>query len=204
MACATGGVAPGDCDEGTAGFADSDTTGAFSASAVAPGTITVHGASVSCTASPGACSIVAFVQQGFDGQASASLTFGTPPPPPAAKITTGLGVVREGDWGLRTLSVPVRLSAPSPSTVSVRYFTFGITAKPWRDYLDTAGKVTFAPGETEHWVRIQVIGDHRPEWFELIGVALYAPHGAKIGWPGPVGLGVIADDDQHVAERPGR
>ena len=73
-------------------------------------------------------------------------------------------VVSEGDG---YVDVPVTLSAPAPSNVSVRLLTVQGTAhqfgQPDPDYVATDVTMTFAPGETTKTVRIDLVDDVDPE-----------------------------------------
>lgn len=69
----------------------------------------------------------------------------------------------EGNSGTVVVNVPVTLSAPAASTVTVQHTTLdtgaaGI-ATAGVDYVPTSGTVTFAPGETTKSVPVTVNGD---------------------------------------------
>ena len=71
-------------------------------------------------------------------------------------------VISEGD-AAGFVDVPVTLSAPAPSDVSVRLLTVQGTAhqfgQPDPDYVATDVTMTFAPGETTKTVRIDLVND---------------------------------------------
>ena len=102
------------------------------------------------------------------------------------------------------MSVPVTLSNPSATPITVHYATVdtggtGI-ATAGVDYVATSGTLTFAPGETSKSVPITVIGDTIKEppllYGEWILVSFTDPTGATIdpSFYG-LGIGIIIDDD---------
>ena len=79
-------------------------------------------------------------------------------------ITPGAVVAEpEGDAGSAVFQLPVTLSGPSAEEVSIDYSTRADTdagyAQQGIDYTATSGTLTFAPGETEAFVDIEVFGD---------------------------------------------
>jgi outer membrane protein assembly factor BamB len=115
--------------------------------------------------------------------------------PGLPQIRGGLGMVVEGDDGTAALSVPVRLSAPSTETVTVEWRTVTNSATEGRDFVAAAGTASFAPGETETSITVDVIGDAEVEPDEIVVVALTnAQHAQVGGWLG-IAAGVIASDD---------
>jgi hypothetical protein len=57
------------------------------------------------------------------------------------------------------------------------------------------GKVTFAAGETQRWLTVQVAGDLTPETGELFNVALSNPTGGGVLGPSSQATGTVQDDD---------
>ena len=122
---------------------------------------------------------------------------------PTPIITGGIGAVIEGDDGPVELQIPIRLSGPSASTVTVNYTTVPSTGLvPGEDYLTESGTVTFAPGDTEEFVTITVLGDNIDEPGVLFGaewlfISLAAPTNAIFGtgFFATVAHGFISDDD---------
>ena len=126
---------------------------------------------------------------------------------PQPTITAGsVAIDPEGDAGSTTWNVPVTLSNPFGSEVTVDWATVDWPSTPGlaesgSDYVAASGTLTFAPGETTKNVPIEVLGDtvHEPP---LIGgewglVELSNPTNATIDLGGFFGLGVfiIVDDD---------
>ncbi|MPZ70501.1 MAG: hypothetical protein GEU71_13390, partial [Actinobacteria bacterium] len=61
------------------------------------------------------------------------------------------------------------------------------------DFEAASGIITFAPGETERFITIVVIGDNKMEHHEFFTVELSNPTGATIDRDR--GVGLIIDDD---------
>ena len=122
-------------------------------------------------------------------------------PPPVIK--GGIGSVVEGDTGPVALQIPVRLSAPSGATVTVNWTTVPSTGLvPGQDYVSASGTVTFAPGDTEEFVSITVLGDDIDEPGVLFGnewlfIGLSSPTNAVFGTDffANYAHGFITDDD---------
>jgi hypothetical protein len=117
---------------------------------------------------------------------------------PAVQATTlpvvsiGSASVLEGNAGARMVWVPVTLSTPSTSTVSVHYATASGTASG-SDFTAASGTLTFAAGVTSRFVVVTVQGDPTVEATEVFTVQLSTPTGATIGWA--TGTGIIGNDD---------
>ncbi|MEZ5140180.1 MAG: Calx-beta domain-containing protein [Acidimicrobiales bacterium] len=116
---------------------------------------------------------------------------GTTPVVPT--LVPGSATVGEGDEATTTVDVPVTLSEPTTVPVTATWHTLeapsgGATqAQADVDYVATSGTVTFAPGETEATVALEVIGDVTDEPNEFVLVAFDAPTNAELG--GFYGLG---------------
>lgn len=134
------------------------------------------------------------------------LGFGTILDDDPTTITPGLAIAHEGDVGTTTLEVPVTLSNPSASTITVDYSSVEILsdptiAVPGVDYVGPlSGTVTFLPGETLQTVEVDIIGDtdfeppaYLGEWAVL---AFSNPSGATLD-PSffGLGIGIIVNDD---------
>ncbi len=87
----------------------------------------------------------------------------------------------------------VMLSAASTSEVTVSWVTVTGTATAGQDYKAGSGTLTFAPGETMHEVRVQVLDDALDEADETLTVRLRGVAGATLAQA--VGTGTILDDD---------
>ncbi|MET0552399.1 MAG: Calx-beta domain-containing protein [Vicinamibacteria bacterium] len=111
-----------------------------------------------------------------------------------ATINAGDASVVEGDPSTNPgLGVPVTLSSPSASVITVAFATADGTATAGTDYVSTSGTLTFAPGVTSQTVTVSVISDLDDELDETFFVNLSAPVGATIG--DAQGVGTIIDDD---------
>jgi hypothetical protein len=99
----------------------------------------------------------------------------------------------ERDLGGRSVTFAVTLSAPSPSTVTVRFATRDKSATAPSDYLATSGSLTFAPGQTLQRIRVTVSGDTESEPDEIFVVRLFRPSGAAV--VDGTGVGSILNDD---------
>jgi chitinase len=91
-------------------------------------------------------------------------------------------VVGEGDG---SVDLPVTLSAPGQSVVTVGYNLSDSTAVAGTDYMcPTPGcgndTLTFAPGETTKTVRIDILDDHVAEPTETFLLNLFTPTSATI------------------------
>jgi hypothetical protein len=75
------------------------------------------------------------------------------------QLTVSDVTVEEGDSGTTTAVFAVTLSPPSSQPVTVDYATADETAVAGSDYTAASGSLTFAPGETERFVSVDVAGD---------------------------------------------
>jgi len=102
----------------------------------------------------------------------------------------------EGQSRTRAFSFIVRMSHPSANPVTVRYATASGTAKTGVDFVETAGTLTFMPGQTSKMITVQFKGDTVPEANETFTVRLFEASGAIV--VDAHGLGVILNDDGPV------
>ena len=86
--------------------------------------------------------------------------------------------VREGPHS--RLAFQVTLSRASAAAVSVRYSTADGTATAGLDYVATSGRLTFAPGQTERTVSVQVLHDAHGEGAETLTLRLSGATGARL------------------------
>ncbi|MFO0951986.1 MAG: Calx-beta domain-containing protein [Isosphaeraceae bacterium] len=78
--------------------------------------------------------------------------------------------------GTRDAAFTILLSNPSGQTVTVQYATAdGSGTAADHDYLPISGKITFAPGETQKTVTVQVVGDTILEPDETFSLVLSNP-----------------------------
>ena len=67
--------------------------------------------------------------------------------------------ILEGNSGTTSANLTVRLSNATTQTVTVNYKTTDGTATAGSDYVAAAGSLTFAPGETEKTIALQIVAD---------------------------------------------
>jgi Ca2+-binding RTX toxin-like protein len=101
--------------------------------------------------------------------------------------------VPEGDSGTTPATFTVSLSTESASTVTVDWATADETATEPGDYVADSDTVTFAPGDVEEPVVVDVNGDTLDEANETFTVDLSNAGGASIA--DGQGIGRISDDD---------
>jgi len=86
-----------------------------------------------------------------------------PHSPARPKATPGVAGVTEGNDGTVTVEVPITLSTPADTEVTLDWATLDIDsagiAVSGDDYDAASGTVTFAPGETSRTVTVTVLGD---------------------------------------------
>jgi glycerophosphoryl diester phosphodiesterase len=87
----------------------------------------------------------------------------------------------------------VNMAPASDATVTLDYLTQDINAVAGEDYLASAGTLSFAPGETEKVIEVDVIGDGTEEEKEQFTVNLSNIRGAEAS--DMQGIGTIANDD---------
>jgi hypothetical protein len=99
-----------------------------------------------------------------------------PPDLDVADISVG-----EGDSGRALAVFTVTLSRGSSRPVTVAYTTHDGSAKAGTDFVATAGRLTFAPGERSRTVAVPVLGDTRREPDEQFTLALSDAQNAQLG-----------------------
>lgn len=105
----------------------------------------------------------------------------------------------EGNAGTTAATFDVRLSAASPSPVTVAFATAAGTATAGADFQPSSGTLTFAAGETIRSIPIAVVGDTQVEPDETFRVDLSSPVGATVSVAS--GAGTIVDDDAPALAR---
>lgn len=108
-------------------------------------------------------------------------------------LSIGDATSTEGDNGTKIFTFDVRLSSPSPTTVTVNYQTVDGTASQNSDYNNQNGQITFIPGEVLKTISITVNSDVINEADETFFVNLLSPVGASLGKS--QGIGTILNDD---------
>jgi hypothetical protein len=105
----------------------------------------------------------------------------TAPPPTVPGVSIGDARVKEGNRGWTTVSVPLTLSQPSATPVTVRYrVTLGTASLG--DVRLPAGiqTITFPAGTTQQTIRLSVRGDRVRERDETVLVTITGAIGASI------------------------
>lgn len=108
-------------------------------------------------------------------------------------LTISPASVREGDAGSTNALFLVTLSSPSPLTTTVGYFTSDNSTFSGIDYIPTNGVLTFAPGETNKYISVAVIGDIAYETDETFTVFIQSPVNATLA--NSSASGTILNDD---------
>jgi hypothetical protein len=114
-----------------------------------------------------------------------------------SQLSIGDVTVTEGN-AVTPAPFVVTLSPPSTSAVVVNYATANGTASAGSDYAAASGSISFAPGETQKTLAIQVIGDSLIEADETFSVLLSAPS-AGVVIADRQGDGTILNDDQATS-----
>ena len=91
--------------------------------------------------------------------------------------------------------VGVVLSQASNNPVTVDYATSSASAKPFEDYHDTSGTLTFPPGTTRQVFSVDILGDDLIELLDRFTLELSNPTGATLGSDNE-GQIVIRDADE--------
>ena len=147
--------------------------------------------------------------QGHSAAADSETTVSAPQP----VIHPGVATVLEGDSGSQVVNVPVTLSNPSATPVTVQWTTVdtgaaGI-ATAGADYVAASGTVTFAPGETTASVPITVLGDvidEPPAYLGEWGLVSFSNPSANATLDTSfygLGIFIIVDNDPQPVIHPG-
>jgi len=100
----------------------------------------------------------------------------------AISVSIADASIREGNFGERSISFVVTLSAPARETVSVKLRTADGSARAGADYLaESAKNIVFARGTTRQTVTVRVKGDTSAEADETFTVELFDAVGASLG-----------------------
>ncbi|ANW62276.1 hypothetical protein BCA37_00410 [Mycobacterium sp. djl-10] len=98
------------------------------------------------------------------------------------------GSVNEGNSGLNTVPLTVKLSAPSTETITVTYKVEQVPLTPnataGEDFVAETGTITFAPGQTTATLPLKIYGDTTYEDNEYLRVGLTGATGAILSLDG--------------------
>ena len=108
-------------------------------------------------------------------------------------VNVGDLTVTEGHSGTTQGNVPVTLSAPSASTVTVNFSATPGTATTPADYTRAPGSIQFAPFQTAQSIPVTIAGDLLQEGNHSFSVNLTGATNANIG--DGTGIVTITDDD---------
>lgn len=108
-------------------------------------------------------------------------------------------LVTEGGSGTRLATFEVNLSQAYSSDLSFAYKTVDGSAKAGSDYIAQAGAVTFAAGQTQATVEVQVNGDETIESGEQFSLVLTPSPEIKNGTLGATGTATIVNDDINLS-----
>ncbi|MCS6771394.1 MAG: lamin tail domain-containing protein [Kiritimatiellae bacterium] len=120
-------------------------------------------------------------------------TPGTPNTCTVASLSIQSISLPEGNSGVTTAQVPVLLSLPQPSTVTVQFFTSNDTALAGSDYFATNGTLAFAPGVQTQAIQVLIVADTVNEPDESFTVRLQNPTNASLAVA--IGTVMILNDD---------
>lgn len=125
---------------------------------------------------------------GFERFESRAMLAGTP------TVSIADATADEGNFGSRSLSFVVSLSAAAQQTTTVRYQTVDDTATvAGSDYGSASGTISFRPGQRTATVAVGIRGDRIAEADETFQVVLSSAAGATLGRA--TATGTILDDD---------
>ena len=116
--------------------------------------------------------------------------------------------VSEGNSGIATTPLTVKLSAPSAGTVTVTYTVESTFLSPSAtagvDFVAETGTLVFAPGQTTATLPVKVYGDTAYEDSEYLHVALTGATGAILSLDGVTSqyLTIKNDDTLNPAAAP--
>lgn len=99
----------------------------------------------------------------------------------------------EGDSGTSAMEFTVSLSEASETEITVDYATSAMSALEGLDFNASNGTLTFAAGETDQTLTVEVVGDVLNEDDETFAVNLSNPTNAVLA--DSQGVGTIIDDD---------
>ena len=115
----------------------------------------------------------------------------SPPAQPTAGFASSSASAAENSG---TASLPVVLSVPATTTVTVDYATTDGTAIAGSDYVATTGTLTFVPGETVKYIPIVILDDAVPEPSETLNITLSHPAGCLLDTTSTAVLTILDDD----------
>ena len=125
----------------------------------------------------------------------ATLTIRDDDPPPTVTISPSSPTVSEGAG---TVNLSVSLSAVSGKEVKVSYATADDTASAGSDYTAKSGTLTYAPGQDEKTISVDILEDSAYEYDEDFTVRLSRPSNATLGSSSSSTVTIRDNDDPDV------
>jgi hypothetical protein len=114
---------------------------------------------------------------------------------PIVSVSVGDASSTEGNSpGSHTITIPVVLTQPSSSTITIHYTTADGSAQAGADYVAQSGTLTFAPGVTQQDIVVAVNGDTVVEGDETFTVTLSNPSGSVSILDGSATATIVNDD----------
>jgi beta-glucanase (GH16 family) len=102
----------------------------------------------------------------------------------------------EGDAN-NSMTFAVKLSAASKKVITVDFSTKDLGAKAGEDYVAQSGTLSFAAGETEKSLVIEILADTLREYDDRFEITLFNPKNAQL--TAPI-TGTIINDDSFLAD----
>ncbi len=132
-----------------------------------------------------------------DRDAAVTIADDEPAPPPRIDWDATTLVADEGE----TVTLTVRLSAASAEPVPVDFATADGTAAAGNDYTTAAGTLTFAPGEVQKTLAVNLTEDALPESAETLTVTLSNAAQAEVGESATATVAITVSDRKPTGRR---
>ncbi len=123
----------------------------------------------------------------------------TPTPSPTTSVFHFEEPVYTVAEGCTFISIRVQRSGPSNAAAAVEIASQDNTAKQKGDYTMVAGRLVFAPGETEKTFAVLINDDNYTEGLEFATLILQHPEGGTVGVPGTATLQIMDDPAEDSA-----
>ncbi len=116
---------------------------------------------------------------------------------PLPRLSVGDITIAESDAGTHIARVPVSLSASSERAISFSYGASSVSAEANVDFVQVSGSYTFAPGEQEAFIDIELFGDIDVEPDEQLQLRIDSvEHAALLDG---IGVVTIVNDDVRLS-----
>jgi hypothetical protein len=104
----------------------------------------------------------------------------------------------EPDTGTAPMEFTVQMTTPTSRVVTVDYQTIDRTATAGVDYVAQSGRLTFAPGQVEQTITIDILSGSGADEIETFFVTLSNPQNARV--IKAIGVGTIVDNTPVAPE----